>query len=105
MNTPHNQIDAKTFAIGVLSITAVILMVGLMLVGTAPRTATASEVSTIAGDFTLGVGQVTRDTELLYVIDNVTQRLLVYGFNRRTGESAIVDKTELSAALMQRQQP
>lgn len=104
-NQQSITLDSRTFAIGVLSITAVILMVGLVLVSTTPRTANASEVSTNAGDYTIGVGRVMRDAELLYVIDNIMQRMLVYGFNRRTGEGMIVDKAELSAAIMRGQQP
>ena len=88
--------ESKNLAIGVLSITAVILLVGLIVVNVLPTPAHASEASAIGGDFTVTVGRVTQDTELLYVLDNVTQRLMVYGFNRKTGAVFIVDKQDLS---------
>ena len=88
--------DSKNYAIGVLAITAVILLVGLIWVNTAPRPALASEVSSYGGDFTVTVGRVTRDTELLYVVDNTTERLLVYGIDRRSGALAVLDGTELA---------
>ena len=93
--------DSKTFAIGVLSITAVILLVGLVVVSALPQPAVASNVSSYGGDFTITVGRVTQDTELLYVVDNTTQRLLVYGIARKSGAVAILDKAELA----QRNQP
>lgn len=90
--------DTKNFAIGVLAITATILLVGLVIVHTAPRPAFASEVSSYGGDFTITVGRVTRDSELLYVVDNTTERLVVYGIDRRTGIISIQDFAEISRA-------
>jgi hypothetical protein len=91
--------DSRNFAIGVLVVTAVILLVGLVVVTTLPQRAVASNVSSYGGDFTVTVGKVTRDTELLYVLDNVTQRLLVYVIARKTGEIAITDMRELAALV------
>ena len=88
--------DSKNYAIGVLAITAVILLVGLIWVNTAPQPALASEVSSYGGDFTVTVGRITRDTELLYVVDNTTERLLVYGIDRRSGAISVLDGTELT---------
>jgi hypothetical protein len=89
--------NAKNISIGVLTITAVILLVGIILVGsTATKPAYAGNVSSYGGDFTVTIGRVTRDAELIYLVDNTTERLLVYGLNRKTGKSAILDKSELS---------
>lgn len=87
--------NSRNLAIGVLSITAVILLVGLIMVNVSPTPALASEASSLGGDFTITVGRVTNDTELVYVLDNVTQRLLAYSIARKTGAVAIVDKLDL----------
>jgi len=87
--------ESKNLAIGVLSVTAVILFVGLLIVNTRPQPAYASNVSASGGDYTLTVGRAAPDTELLYVIDNVTQRMVVYVINRATGGIEILDGMEL----------
>ncbi|MCB9851061.1 MAG: hypothetical protein H6817_10210 [Phycisphaerales bacterium] len=91
--------NSKNLAIGVLSITAVILFVGIILVNVQPNAAVASNVSSYGGDFTITVGRVTRDTEILYVLDNTTQRLLAYGIDRRSGAVNILDKADLSTVV------
>lgn len=87
--------DSKNFTIGVLSITAAVLLVGLIVVNVRPAPAIGAETSALSGDFTISVGRVTQDTEALYVIDNITQRMLMYGITRKTGEVGIVDQLEL----------
>jgi hypothetical protein len=91
--------NSKNLTIGVLSITAVILFVGMIIVNVSPQPAVAGNVSSYGGDFTITVGRVTRDTEILYVLDNTTQRLLAYGINRKTGAVSILDKADLATAV------
>ncbi|HNO79785.1 MAG TPA: hypothetical protein PKN33_17190 [Phycisphaerae bacterium] len=89
--------NAKNISIGVLSITAVILFVGIILVSSpAAQPAYAGNVSSYGGDFTVTIGRVTRDAELIYLVDNTTERLIVYGLQRKTGKCAILDQSELS---------
>ncbi|NOX57710.1 MAG: hypothetical protein GXP29_02485 [Planctomycetes bacterium] len=88
--------SAKNIAIGSLSITAVILLVGILLVNAIPAPVQAGSVSSYGGDFTVTIGRVTRDAELIYLVDNTTERLLVYGLQRKTGRVAILDKAEIS---------
>ena len=92
--------DKKTFAIGILSITAVILFVALLLTHAWIPAAYAGEISAVSGDFTITVGRVTRDTELLYVVDNTTQRMCVYGLNRRSGKVALLQKMPIAPAQL-----
>ena len=87
--------DSKTFTIGVLSLTAVVLLVGLIVVSVMPQPAVASSTSAEGGDYTITAGRVTRDAELLYVINNSAQILVAYGFDRRTGAAAPLDRKEL----------
>jgi len=88
--------NSQNLAIAVLSITAVILFVGLVVVNVQPAPVAASDISVSGGDFTVSVGRVSRDTDGLYVIDNVSQRLLVYGINRQSGAINVLDKAELA---------
>ena len=92
--------DKKSFAIGILSVTAVILFVALLLTQAWTPTALAGEVSSASGDFTISVGRVTRDTELLYIVDNTTQRMCIYGLNRRTAKVALLQKMPIAPALL-----
>jgi len=97
--------DKKIFAIGVLSITAMILLVGLVLTTTDRQPAVAGEISSYGGDFTLSVGRMVDDTELLYVIDNTTQRMITYGIQRKTGKIQIADTAQLAPQVMRGRQP
>lgn len=91
--------NAKDLAIGVLSITATILLVGLVIVHATAPPARASSTSVYAGDFTVTAGRVTRDSELLYVVDNFSRRFLAYTVDRRSGRITIADKAELGVAV------
>ncbi len=98
MKTKANlSLDSSTFLVGILAVTATILFVGLLVVGNSPAPAFASEVGSLGTDFSVTVGQVTRDTEVLYVVDNVTQRMMVYQIDRKNGTIIIQDKAELGS--------
>jgi len=77
--------DSKNFAIGILSTTAVILLVGLVLLETRPQPAYGFGMNAEGGDYLLLTGQMEPAEELLYVIDAASQKLIVYRFdvNRR----------------------
>ena len=101
--------DSKNFAIGILSTTAVILLVSLLFLNTRPQTAWASGMTTGAGDYVLTVGlDASADEELVYVIDAPGQKLVVYRFD--TGRQQIeivqgIDLAELREAAGQPAQP
>jgi len=73
--------DSKNLAIGVLSTTAVILLVGLILVQNQPQPALAVGMNAQGGDYLLTTGQLSSSRELLYVIDAAQEKMLVYGFD------------------------
>ena len=77
--------DSRNFAIGVLSTTAVVLFVGLVLVQTQPEPAQAFGMNAQGGDYLLITGQLEPSEELLYVIDARSERMLIYrcDVNRR----------------------
>jgi len=68
--------DSKNLAIGVLTVTATILFVGLVI------------VNSIGGDYLVVTGQQRSERELLYVIDagGRTERLAAYVFDRDRGQ-------------------
>lgn len=79
-------VDSRNLAIGVLSTTAVILFVGLVLLQTRPTPAYASGMADRGGDYILITGELWDREELLYLIDAREQRLLTYKYdlNRKT---------------------
>ena len=77
--------NTKDLAIGTLSVTAVILFVGLVITQMSPPPALAVGQIDRGGDYTMLTGQVTADEEVLYVLDSAIPRLTVYAFNISMG--------------------
>lgn len=76
--------DTRNFTIGVLSTTAVILLVGLIVIQTRPGYAYASGMTATGGTYRMTVGSPTvGDEELVYITDRKTKRLVIYRFNAR----------------------
>jgi hypothetical protein len=81
----------KDMWIGVLSITAVILMTGLALVHTlAPPAAMAFGQNDRAGDYLATTTQVDDTVELLVIVDTAAQRMNAYMFNTEVGQVELV---------------
>lgn len=73
--------DSKNFAIGVLSTTAVILLVGVLVIGSRPAPV-LGQMTVTKGDYIITVGNSPQlDEEYVYVIDAPEQKLAVYRFN------------------------
>ncbi|HEY3244311.1 MAG TPA: hypothetical protein VGM03_13275 [Phycisphaerae bacterium] len=75
--------SSKDFAIGVLSTTAVILLVGLILVHQMPAPAQASGMAGWSREYTYyaAVGRLQPNEEQLYVIDASAQLMNVYTYD------------------------
>jgi hypothetical protein len=73
--------DAKNFTIGILSTTAVILLVGLFVIHSRPEPSYASGMNAQGGDYLLTTGQLQDSEELLYVVDAQSRRMVVYRFD------------------------
>jgi hypothetical protein len=73
--------DAKNFTIGILSTTAVILLVGLFVIHSRPEPSYASGMNAQGGDYLLTTGQLQDSEELLYVVDAQNRRMVVYRFD------------------------
>jgi hypothetical protein len=89
--------DSKNFAIGVLSTTAAILLVGLVITHSRPAPALASGMAASGGDYILTVGGTTQvDEQYLYVVDSTTEKMIVYRFDSSRGQIDIVQGMDLS---------
>ncbi len=89
--------DSRNFAIGVLSTTAVILLVGLFVIHSRPEVAMASGMTAKGGTYLLTVGMdPSGDQELLYVINTPAERMIVYRFDPNRGAIELAEGVELS---------
>ena len=80
MDTNHR------FAIGVLSITATILLVGVILTTVGGNNAAVALGGQLdrGGDYILVTGQFTQNTELVYVTDAAVGHLNIYSYEPST---------------------
>jgi hypothetical protein len=92
--------------IGVLSTTAAILLVGLVLVTTRPIPAIAAGMTATGGEFIMTVGTTPQtDEEYLYVVDVPTQKMAIYRFDVNKGVVDLVQGVDLSQFRQQPGQP
>jgi hypothetical protein len=83
MKTAHrSRLDGKTFAIGVLGVTACILFVGFMLLATHP--AQAIGTSDRGGDYKMLTQQLSNSQEGLVVVDSAAKQIIIYAFDYNT---------------------
>lgn len=88
----------KNFAIGVLSTTAVVMFVGLIVVQSRPAPALASGMTASAGPYVITTAWVSSaDEQLVHVIHSVSQKMIVYAFDTRKHNIKIVDTIDLGA--------
>lgn len=88
---PSRVVDVRTFAIGVLSVTACVLFVGLLLVANQPTPAYGIGQSDRGGDYVMLTQQLTTSTEGLVVVDAAAKKLILYGFDYNRKSLTIVD--------------
>lgn len=89
--------DQKNFTIGVLSTTAAILLVGVVLVASRPSPVLAAGMTATGGDFIITVGTSPQtDEEYVYVLEVPSQKMLVYRFDANRGTVDIVQALDLS---------
>ncbi len=79
--------DSKNFAIGVLSTTAVILLVGVLIIHSQSSPALASGMTTEGGKYVMTVGAIDPAEDLVFVINSTSQKMKVYRFD--VGQSRI----------------
>ena len=81
MSGPTTTIDNKTLAIGVLSITACILFVGLLLVTMQPTPAYGIGQTDRGGDYIMLTQQLTNSQEGVLIIDAAARQMTLYALN------------------------
>jgi hypothetical protein len=90
--------NSKNFAIGMLSVTAVVLFVGLVIVQhVSPPPAYASGQGGITGDYVVSTARLDSTTEVLFVADTVAQEMNMYAFIPAAGAIELVQKFDLRA--------
>jgi len=78
---------ARDFAIGVLSVTAVILFAGLAVVqSVGPRQAWAAGPENAPAAYIVATSRLEKGTSLLLVLDTAAEKMNTYLFNRQTGQ-------------------
>jgi hypothetical protein len=100
-NLKEQIMNSKDLAIGVLSTTAVVLFVGLILLHGSSQPALAGVPGVQSGDYVLAVGAVDTRTQVLFVIDTAVNGMNVYGFDFKSGSFGITDKVDLGAMRAQ----
>ena len=89
--------DSRNFAIGILSTTATMLLVGLFVIQSRPAPAVASGMTVAGGAYTMTVGRdAMNDQDFLYVLHGPTERLIVYRFDPGRRRIEIVHGVDLS---------
>ena len=93
--------DKSNLSIGMLSVTAVILLVGVLLsVGRQPQ-ASAMGVLDRGGDYIVVTGQFSDSTELVYVTDAAAQRMNVYSYEQTNRQFMLWDTVDLKRVFAQ----
>lgn len=88
--------DKQTFSIGVLSLTAVVLLVGIAVVASLPQPAAAIGQMDRGGDYIMVTSQFNTGTELIFVVDGATGRMTAYAYNINTKQIQPWDWIEFS---------
>lgn len=91
------MIDTRNFAIGTLSVTAVVLLTALIIISQlpAPRPAMAFGEVASGGDYFMFSGQIQNSNELVYVIDTAVKQLNVYGVDSSSRGIMLIQRLDL----------
>ena len=78
--------NSKDLAIGVLSTTAVVMLVGLILLNAQPQPAYASGMGDRGGDYIMLTGSMWEKEELLYIFNTAEGKMMVYRYDLQTNQ-------------------
>ena len=93
---PHT-IDRNDLAIGVLSVTAVVLFVSLILVQATTTPALAGGMTAQGGGFVMTVGALTiGDEEIVYLVDTSSNKMVTYRFDPASRQIAVLQGVDLA---------
>ena len=92
--------DSRNLALAVLTVTAAILFVGLVVVSTlSPQQAMAVGQMDRAGDYVVATGQLQDSTEVVYIADAAEGRLNVYVYDLNRRQLQMLDAFDLKSQL------
>ncbi|HOB74082.1 MAG TPA: hypothetical protein PKG54_06100 [Phycisphaerae bacterium] len=90
--------QSKDFAIGVLSVTAVVLFTALVIMGRmSPQPALALGQGGTTGDYVVSTARVDNLTEAVFIVDTLAQEMNMYAFAPLRGTIELVQKFDLRA--------
>lgn len=89
------MIDKNTFVGGVLTLTAVILLVALVLVNSFNNNIAVADVTDRGGDYIMITGAVSKSTEELYVINLSSGRMNLYRMDINRKRLVVDDRIDL----------
>lgn len=80
--TPNTGLSGKDFAIGLLSTTATILLVGVLMLNSQVEQVSAGPMTETAGEYVLTVATKTQnDEEVLFLVNVPKDKLIAYRFD------------------------
>lgn len=88
------SLDRKSFAIGVLAITACILLVGFVMVLNTPPAYASGQLDR-GGDYVMLTEQISTSTEGVVIVDGGSNRMVLYQFDYNQKKLVLVDGFEL----------
>lgn len=92
--------NGKDFTIGVLSVTAVVLFVGLVILQVhTPPAAVAMGQSMSAGEYIITTAQLDQTAEVIYVLNTEANRMVAYGFNAVAGRIEPIQQLDVDALV------
>ena len=94
--------DNMKLSIGVLSITAVVLLVGVILttVGGQNQALAIGQLDR-GGDYIVVTGQFSQNSELVYVVDSAARRMNMYSYNKTRRQIVAWDTVDLRQTFSQ----
>lgn len=87
--------EKSNLTISVLSITAVVLLVGIFITLGQQNSAMAIGQLDRGGDYILVTGQYTDTTEIVYVTDAAAQKMNIYSYDQATRQFDLWDAIDL----------
>ena len=89
----RGRVDYRLFAIGILSVTAAVLFVGLMLVSQPEARATG--MNDRGGDYIMLTQQISATSEGVVVVDASSKQMIIYEYDYNNRNLAIVQRVNL----------
>ena len=91
---------AQNMTISTLTITAVVLMTGLIILNVvSPQPVVAAGQGGVLGDYIVTTGRLDEETELVYIFSSEAEVMLVYGFNVNTASIEVVQPVDIAPLL------